>query len=119
MMSLRQAFDIVLKGRSLDAAEAEAVIGEILDDVVPDALVAGFLVALRLKGESASELTGGVRAMHKRARALKLNDGNVLDTAGTGGDSGVLSGKRDLPLREAPPGSVLCRWRASRSSPTT
>jgi hypothetical protein len=36
-----------------------------------------------------------------------------------GGDSAVLSGERDLPLREAPPGSVLCRWRASRSSPTT
>jgi hypothetical protein len=36
-----------------------------------------------------------------------------------GGDSAVLSGKRDLPLREAPLGSVLCRWRASRSSPTT
>lgn len=86
MISMRQAFDAVLKGRSLDAAEAEAVMGEILDDVVPDALVAGFLVALTLKGESPAELTGGVRAMRKRARPLNLNDGNVLDTAGTGGD---------------------------------
>ena len=86
MISMRQAFDAVLKGRSLDPAEAEAVIGEILDDVVPDALVAGFLVALKLKGESPAELTGGVRAMRKRARPLNLNDGNVLDTAGTGGD---------------------------------
>ena len=86
MISLRQAFEAVLKGRSLDAAEAESVMGEILDDVVPDALVAGFLVALKLKGESPAELTGGVRAMRKRARPLNLNDGNVLDTAGTGGD---------------------------------
>ncbi|HLW69035.1 MAG TPA: anthranilate phosphoribosyltransferase [Candidatus Binataceae bacterium] len=86
MSTLREAFDAVLKGRSLDAAEAETVFGEILDDVVPDALVAGFLVALRLKGETAAELAGGVRAMRHRARPLNLDDGRVLDTAGTGGD---------------------------------
>jgi anthranilate phosphoribosyltransferase len=86
VINLRGAFDEVLKGRSLDAAEAEGVVGEILDDVVPDALVAGFLVALKMKGEAAAELTGGARAMRMRARPLNLNDGNVLDTAGTGGD---------------------------------
>ena len=86
MINLREAFAEVLKGRSLEAAEAESVIGEVLDDVVPDALVAGFLVALKMKGEAAAELTGGARAMRKRARRLDLNDGNVLDTAGTGGD---------------------------------
>jgi anthranilate phosphoribosyltransferase len=86
VINLREAFGEVLKGRSLDAAEAESVIGEVLDDVVPDSLVAGFLVALKMKGEVAAELTGGARAMRKRARPLKLNDGNVLDTAGTGGD---------------------------------
>jgi anthranilate phosphoribosyltransferase len=85
-MNLRAAFGEVLRGRSLDAAEAEGVVGEILDDVVPDALVAGFLVALKVKGEGAAELTGGARAMRRRARKLNLNDGNVLDTAGTGGD---------------------------------
>lgn len=86
MITLRQAFDEVLRGRSLDAAEAASVFGEILDDVVPDALVAGFLVALRLKGETAAELAGGVRAMRRRARALDLGDNRLLDTAGTGGD---------------------------------
>jgi len=48
--------------------------------------VAGFLIALKCKGEAAAELAGGARAMRKRARPLKLNDGNLLDTAGTGGD---------------------------------
>lgn len=86
MINLREAFAEVLKGRSLEAAEAESVIGEVLDDVVPDALVAGFLIALKIKGEAAAELTGGARAMRKRARRLNLDDGNVLDTAGTGGD---------------------------------
>jgi anthranilate phosphoribosyltransferase len=82
----RQAFEAVLKGRSLPAEEAESVIGEILDDVVPDVLVAGFLIALKMKGETAPELTGGTRAMRKRARPLDLDGGRVLDTAGTGGD---------------------------------
>jgi anthranilate phosphoribosyltransferase len=86
MKSARQAFETVLKGRSLLADEAESVIGEILDDVVPDALVAGFLIALKMKGETAPELTGGARAMRKRARPLELDGGQVLDTAGTGGD---------------------------------
>src|SRR5262249_18517468 len=83
---LRDAFNSVLAGRSLDADSAERVMGEILDGEPPDALVAGFLVALKLKGESAAELTGGARAMRARARTLDLNAGNVLDTAGTGGD---------------------------------
>jgi len=86
VINLREAFVEVLRGRSLDAAEAEAVVSEILADMVPDALVAGFLIALKCKGEVAAELAGGARAMRKRARPLKLNDGNVLDTAGTGGD---------------------------------
>ncbi len=83
---LREAFQAVLAGRSLDAAETERAMGEILDGEPPEALVAGFLIALKLKGESAVELTGGARAMRDRARKLDLNGGNVLDTAGTGGD---------------------------------
>lgn len=86
MINLREAFNEVLRGRSLDAAEAEQVVTEILADMVPDVLVAGFLIALKCKGEAAAELAGGARAMRKRARPLKLNDRNVLDTAGTGGD---------------------------------
>jgi anthranilate phosphoribosyltransferase len=86
VINLREAFNEVLRGRSLDAAEAEVVVREILADLVPDVLVAGFLIALKCKGEAAAELAGGARAMRKRARPLTLNDGNLLDTAGTGGD---------------------------------
>jgi anthranilate phosphoribosyltransferase len=86
VINLREAFNEVLRGRSLDAAEAEVVVREILADMVPDVLVAGFLIALKCKGEAAAELAGGARAMRKRARPLTLNGGNLLDTAGTGGD---------------------------------
>ncbi|MGH7906948.1 MAG: anthranilate phosphoribosyltransferase, partial [Candidatus Binataceae bacterium] len=85
--SLREAFFTVIEGRRLDAETAERAIGEMLDDRAPDALSAGFLVALKCAGESAAELTGGARAMWARSRKVELNDGNVLDTAGTGGDN--------------------------------
>jgi anthranilate phosphoribosyltransferase len=86
MSELREAFNIVLAGRSLNAAQAERTMTEILVGDPLEALVAGFLIALRLKGESAAELTGAARAMRERARKLDLNGGYVLDTAGTGGD---------------------------------
>ncbi|HSR58225.1 MAG TPA: hypothetical protein VLL57_08545, partial [Candidatus Binataceae bacterium] len=63
MSGLRAAFDAVLAGRSLDADAAEHAIGEMLDGEVPEALAAGFLIALKLKGESVGELAGGARAM--------------------------------------------------------
>lgn len=85
MSHLRQAFEQVLRGRSLDAAGAERALGEILDDVAPDALVAGLLIALKMKGETAAELAGGARALLSRARPLDLG-AHLLDTAGTGGD---------------------------------
>jgi anthranilate phosphoribosyltransferase len=88
MSELRDAFAAVLAGRSLDAAGAERAFGAMLDggDGAPDALVAGFLIALKLKGESAGELTGAARAMRARARPLVLDCAALLDTAGTGGD---------------------------------
>jgi anthranilate phosphoribosyltransferase len=86
MIDLRQAFQAVLAGRSLEADEAEAAIGELLAGGAPEALVAGFLVALKLKRETAAELTGAARAMRSRARALDLGAGPLLDTCGTGGD---------------------------------
>lgn len=86
MTALREAFHTALAGRPLGPEQAEAAIGEALDEDAPEALVAGLLVALKLKGETADELAGGARAMRKRARALDLGVAGILDTAGTGGD---------------------------------
>jgi anthranilate phosphoribosyltransferase len=86
MSALRDAFQSALAGRSLDADDAERAMTEILDESPPEALIAGFLIALKLKGESSGELAGAARAMRKRARPLDLGSANLLDTAGTGGD---------------------------------
>ncbi|HUY27343.1 MAG TPA: anthranilate phosphoribosyltransferase [Candidatus Binataceae bacterium] len=89
MSELRIAFDTVLAGRSLEADAAERAFAEILDGgaAAPDAMVAGFLIALKLKGESAGELAGAARAMRARARRLELaDDPNLIDVVGAGGD---------------------------------
>lgn len=84
---LREAFAAVMAGRSLEADPAERAFAQILGggDSAPDALVAGFLIALRLKRESAAELAGAARAMRQRARKLELGD-KLIDVVGTGGD---------------------------------
>jgi anthranilate phosphoribosyltransferase len=84
--ALPAAFEDVLARRSLDAVTAERAFGEILDEQAPEALIAGFLVALKLKGESAAELKGAARAMRARARATNLDGTHLVDVVGTGGD---------------------------------
>jgi anthranilate phosphoribosyltransferase len=71
----------------LSEQEARAVMEEIMAGGATDAQIAGFLTALRMKGETAPELIGFAKVM--REKALPLWDGDipaVLDTAGTGGD---------------------------------
>lgn len=59
--------------------------GEVMTGNASDAQVAGFLVALRSKGETVAELTGLVEAMIANARPLVV-EGERLDIVGTGGD---------------------------------
>jgi anthranilate phosphoribosyltransferase len=86
MSTVHDAISAVIGGRALTDAQAEKVFAVIMDGGVPEVLVGGFLVALKIKGAEAAELTGAVRAMLSRARPLNLRDGEVLDTCGTGGD---------------------------------
>jgi anthranilate phosphoribosyltransferase len=58
---------------------------EIMAGNATDAQVAGFLVALRAKGETVAEFTGLVEAMVAAARPLAVT-GRTLDIVGTGGD---------------------------------
>jgi anthranilate phosphoribosyltransferase len=66
-------------------AEAESLFGAILDRQVSDEAIAGFLVALSGRGETASEIAGAARAMRARMIAVHAPDG-AIDVCGTGGD---------------------------------
>jgi anthranilate phosphoribosyltransferase len=74
-------------GRDLPAAEARAAMAEILEGAATPAQVAGFIVALRMKGETVDELTGMVDAMLAAAERVVLPaDVVAVDIVGTGGD---------------------------------
>jgi anthranilate phosphoribosyltransferase len=80
-----EALDAVAGGRDLSAAEASAVLAEIMRGAVSPTQVAGFLIALRTKGETVDELAGLARTMRELAIRVDTRASDLLDTAGTGG----------------------------------
>jgi len=73
------------RGNELSADEIDAAADEIFEGRVSEVQAAGFIVALRTKGEAADELAALVRAMHRFSTPVKVGDG-AIDTCGTGGD---------------------------------
>ncbi|MGH8898939.1 MAG: anthranilate phosphoribosyltransferase [Egibacteraceae bacterium] len=83
--SWTEALRRLLRREDLDALTAAALMRRIMEGEATAAQIAGLLVALRMKGETAEEIAGFVRTM--RAFALRVEvDGPVVDTCGTGGD---------------------------------
>lgn len=70
----------------LEIDEAAAAMGEIMEGRAQPAQIAGFLVALGMKGERPSEIVGLARTMRQRATKLSRAYSPVFDTCGTGGD---------------------------------
>ena len=83
-------FDKILKKlyakEDLTFEEAEAAMEEIMSGNVSPIKLASWLTALKLKGESASEIGGSAATMNKYASKINCNDPNVIDIVGTGGD---------------------------------
>jgi len=82
---LTEAIDRVASGIDLSADEAAAVLREIMAGDASEAQTAGFLVALRTKGETVPELVGLARTMRELAVRVEVDRDDMLDTAGTGG----------------------------------
>lgn len=88
MSMVTQALESLAAGRDLSADEAYAAVSTIMDGETPDAVLAAFLTALRVKGETAAELAGAVRSVRDRMLSWPTlgPPRPVLDTCGTGGD---------------------------------
>jgi anthranilate phosphoribosyltransferase len=81
---LTKAIDRVASGEDLSADEAALVLREVMEGGASEAETAGFLMALRTKGETVQEIAGLAATM--RALALPVEaGGELVDTAGTGG----------------------------------
>ena len=80
-----EAIAKLVRCKSLSEEEAAAAFEIIMRGDATPAQIAGFAVALRMKGETVDELTGFARTMRAMATPIAV-DGDVLDTCGTGGD---------------------------------
>jgi anthranilate phosphoribosyltransferase len=76
----------LLDGRDLSRSEARETTDVIMGGEATPAQIAGFLVALRMKGETAEEIAGCAEAMRAHAVAVRPARPDIIDTAGTGGD---------------------------------
>lgn len=83
---IQDALARLLDGQDLSRAEAREAMGEIMRGEATSAQIGGFLVALRLKGETVDEIAGCAEAMREHVLPVEPARADLVDTAGTGGD---------------------------------
>jgi len=84
---IKEAISKLIEGQDLKLKEAEEVMNEIMSGNATDAQIAGFLVALRLKGETIEEITACAKVMRQKASRIKpACQSQLVDVVGTGGD---------------------------------
>ena len=85
-MDIQAAIAEVIEGRSLSTEQMINVMRMIMTGDATNAQIAGFLVALRMKGETVNELTGAATVMRELATGVKVSGDHLVDIVGTGGD---------------------------------
>jgi anthranilate phosphoribosyltransferase len=86
----------LLDGHDLTRGQAREAMHEIMRGEATQAQIAGYLVALRAKGETADEIAGSAEAMRDHVLPVQPKRADLVDTAGTGGD-----GKHTLNISTA------------------
>ncbi|PKM30889.1 MAG: anthranilate phosphoribosyltransferase [Gammaproteobacteria bacterium HGW-Gammaproteobacteria-11] len=85
-MDIKTALSRVVDSIDLSTEEMRDVMRAIMTGQCTDAQVGGFLVALRMKGESLDEITGAAMVMRELASGVQIAGEGIVDTCGTGGD---------------------------------
>jgi anthranilate phosphoribosyltransferase len=83
---IQEAIGKLVARQNLTAAEAEAVMNEIMEGKATDAQIGGFLIALRMKGETIDEIAACAKVMREKASTINPDVEMLVDTCGTGGD---------------------------------
>lgn len=86
-MNMQEAIRAVTEGRDLTMDEMTEVMHLIMGGRSTPAQTGGFLVGLRMKGETIDELTAATRVMRELAARVTVDAAHLVDTCGTGGDA--------------------------------
>lgn len=86
-MDMQAAIRAVTERHDLSADEMTAVMRTIMTGEATPAQIGGFLIGLRMKGETVDEIAAAARVMRELATGVQLSGSNVVDIVGTGGDA--------------------------------
>lgn len=86
-MLIRDAIATAVDGRDLPFEDMLEVMRQIMTGETTPAQISGFLVALRMKGETVDEITAAATVMRELSLKVDCGCGPLIDTCGTGGDS--------------------------------
>ncbi len=85
-MNIQTALQAVLDKQNLSRSEMRDVMRIIMGGEATSAQIAGFLIALRCKGENVEEITAAAEVMRELATKVNIQGEHIIDTCGTGGD---------------------------------
>ena len=86
---LKPYLEKVLSGQDLSNTEMDALLELLTGNEVSFAQAGAILAALRMKGESVSELIGGAQMLRRNGTFIDCGGREVVDIVGTGGDGGI------------------------------
>jgi anthranilate phosphoribosyltransferase len=106
---LTAAIEKVAAGTDLSADQAAEVLLQIMRDEASEIQIAGFLMALRAKGETVDEVAGLARTMRALATPVDTGRDDLLDTAGTGGGRSTFNVSTTAALIAAGAGCAVAK----------
>ena len=83
---IQEAIAKLVAHQDLSEAEAEAAMSTVIDGEASPAQIGAFLLAVRMKGETAPEIVGCAKALQRRAIPVQPERTELVDISGTGGD---------------------------------
>jgi anthranilate phosphoribosyltransferase len=104
-----RAIDAVCAGQNLTADHASTVLTEIMEGRTEPIQTGAFLIALRAKGETVSELVGLARTMRSLAAPVHSSRADLVDTAGTGGGPSTFNVSTTAALVAAAAGCAVAK----------
>ncbi len=107
--TLTKAIDALAARKDLSAQQTAEVLAQIMHGEVSEVQIAGFLIALRTKGETVDELVGLARTMRTLAARVETDRADLLDTAGTGGGTSTFNVSTTAALIAAGAGCAVAK----------
>jgi len=86
-MELKEAINAVIQHKDLSEEEMQSVMQTIMTGGATDAQIGGFLIGLRMKGETVAEISAAAAVMRELAASVSVDKEHLVDTCGTGGDA--------------------------------